>query len=166
MGRPPEIIPVFRLIQPGPLTGFLAGCPTVRFGAVFLLAPVSVIGTKGFATVQADKLLALFAAQELTLLCLRQAKKAVTARQKKRKKGRKRKWNKKELLSSLSEEDPGIRYKQFQTGIIMTYSGWRSHPISRLLKLFLLNNWFPSGNSLFPNAVFVRVGPSQLIENM
>jgi len=105
MGWPPKIIRVFRLIQPGILTGFLAGCPTMRFGAVFLLAPVSVVGTKGFATVQADNLLAWFAAQELTLLCLRQAKKAVTARQKKRKKKKDRKEDKiKKMLSFLFQK--------------------------------------------------------------
>ncbi|WP_153305077.1 hypothetical protein [Desulfonatronospira thiodismutans] len=105
MGRSPEIIPVFRLIQPGLLTGFLTGCPTRHFGAVFLLAPVSIVRTKGFATVQADNLLALFATQELTLLCLRQAKKAVTARQKKRKKKKDRKEDKiKNIFSFLFQK--------------------------------------------------------------
>ena len=112
MGRSPEIVPVFRLIQPGLLTGFLTGCPTRHFGAVFLLAPVSVVGTKGFATVQADNLLALFTAQELSLLCLRQAKKAVTARQKKMKKKKDRKEDKIKniFFFSLLEEDTRIRY--------------------------------------------------------
>ena len=62
-------------------------------------------------------------------LCLRQAKKAVTARQKKRKKKKDRKEDKIKniFFFSLSEEDTRIRYKQFQTGIIKTYSDWRLH---------------------------------------
>ncbi|EFI34157.1 hypothetical protein Dthio_PD3536 [Desulfonatronospira thiodismutans ASO3-1] len=70
-----------------------------------MLAPVSIVRTKGFATVQADNLLALFATQELTLLCLRQAKKAVTARQKKRKKKKDRKEDKiKNIFSFLFQK--------------------------------------------------------------
>ncbi len=50
-------------------------------------------------------------------------------KKRKKKKGRKRRQNKTDLISSLSEEDTGIKYKQFQTGIIKTHSGWRSQSV-------------------------------------
>jgi len=108
--RPPEIVPVFRLIQPGLLAGCLAGRPTPRPGTISLLAPVSIVRAKVKTTVQTDGLLASLSAQELVLLYLRQVKKDLMAGLEKRKKKRdkRRRHNKTDLFSSLSEEDTEI----------------------------------------------------------
>ena len=64
------------------------------------------------------------------------------------KEGQKRRQNKKYFFFSLSEEDTRIRYKQFQTGIIITYSDWRSHFVPDFVDFLSVQNSYQSTNMI------------------